>query len=216
LASAPRLSEETEDEIVEIRIPRMREKGELDLLKLVGAECSATGWWTVREGNLGGRVVTNEASVDCTCESGPDGQDHGFLGADTVAGLRVGSGLGSGAGRPTCDIGGADGRSVIFASPADQAVERFGVAMVAGEYREMCFGHFTNSDDPLTTLQGAGQTSEVVWRHVECFDYRSLLIGEGHELPTKADTTRETGTAAATPSAGMARTMSRIPRSTPV
>jgi len=133
LASAPRLSEESEDEIVEFRIPRVGEKGELDLFELVGAECSATGWWAVREGNLGGRVVTNEASVDCTCESGPGGQDHGFLGADTVAGLRVGSGLGTGAERPARDIGGADGRGVILASPADQAVERFGVAMVAGE-----------------------------------------------------------------------------------
>ncbi len=133
LASAPRLSEESEDEIVEFRIPRVGEKGELDLFELVGAECSATGWWAVREGNLGGRVVTNEASVDCTCESGPGGQDHGFLGADTVAGLRVGSGLGTGAARPARDIGGADGRGVILASPADQAVERFGVAMVAGE-----------------------------------------------------------------------------------
>ncbi len=77
----------------------------------------------------------------------------------------------------------------------------------------MRFGHFTNSDDPLTTLQCFGQSSEVVWRHVECFDYRSFLIGEGHELPKKADATRETGTAAAMPSAGMARIMSRIPTS---
>ena len=38
----------------------------------------------------------------------------------------------------------------------------------------MRFGHFTNSDDPLTTLQCFGQSSEVVWRHVECFDYRSF------------------------------------------
>ena len=56
---------------------------------------------------------------------------------------------------PARDIGGADGRGVILASPADQAVERFGVAMVAGRVREMRFGHFTNSDDPLTTLQCA-------------------------------------------------------------
>ena len=77
----------------------------------------------------------------------------------------------------------------------------------------MSFGHFPNTDEPLTTLQHAGQTPEIVWRHLECSDYRSLLIGEGHELPKKADTTRETGTAAAIPSAGMARIMSRIPTS---
>ena len=69
----------------------------------------------------------------------------------------------------------------------------------------MSFGHFPNADDPLTTLQCAGQTSEVVRRNVECFDYRPLLIGEGHELPRKADTTRETGKAAAMPSIGIAR-----------
>jgi len=80
----------------------------------------------------------------------------------------------------------------------------------------MSFGHFPNTDEPLTTLQHAGQTPEIVWRHLECSDYRSLLIGEGHELPRKADTTRETGTAAAMPSIGMARTMSRIPSSMPV
>jgi hypothetical protein len=80
----------------------------------------------------------------------------------------------------------------------------------------MSFGHFPNTDDPLATLQRAGQTSEVVWRDVECFDDRPLLIGEGHELPKKADTTRGTGTAAAMPSIGMARTMSRIPSSMPV
>lgn len=59
--------------------------------------------------------------------------DDGFLGADTVAGLGVGSGFGAGAARPACDIGGAHGRGVILTSPADQAVERFGVAVVAGE-----------------------------------------------------------------------------------
>jgi hypothetical protein len=99
------------------------EDGEVDLFELVGAECSATGRWTVREGNLGGRIVTNEASVDCTCEGGSGGQDHGFLGADTVAGLGIGSGLGTGAARPTCDIGGAHSRGVILTGPADQAVE---------------------------------------------------------------------------------------------
>lgn len=80
----------------------------------------------------------------------------------------------------------------------------------------MSFGHFPNTDDSLTTLQCAGQTSEVVRRNVECFDYRPLSIGEGHELPRKADTTRETGKAAAMPSIGIARTMSRIPSSQPL
>jgi hypothetical protein len=96
------------------------EKGEVNPFELVGAECSATGRWTVREGNLGGRVVAKETRVDCTCEGGSGGQDHGFLGADTMAGLGVGSGFDAGAASPTCDIGGAHGRGVIVASPADQ------------------------------------------------------------------------------------------------
>jgi hypothetical protein len=123
LASAPRLSEELKDEVVEFRIPRVGEKGEVDLFELVGTECSATGRWPVRESNLGGRVVTKEASVDCACKGGSGGQDHGFLGADTVAGLGVGPRFGAGAARPACDIGGAHGRGVILTSPADQAVK---------------------------------------------------------------------------------------------
>jgi hypothetical protein len=99
------------------------EEGEVDLFELVGAQCSATGRWTVRESNLGGRIVTKEASVDCACEGGSGGQDHGFLGADTVAGLGVGSGFGTGAARPACDIGGAHGSGISLTSPADQAVE---------------------------------------------------------------------------------------------
>jgi hypothetical protein len=59
VASAPRLSEEPEDEVVEFGIPRVGEKGEVSLFELVGAECGATRRWTVREGNPGGRIVTN-------------------------------------------------------------------------------------------------------------------------------------------------------------
>jgi hypothetical protein len=59
MASAPRLSEEPEHEVVEFGIPRMGEKGEVGLFELVGAECGATGRWTVREGNPGGRIVAN-------------------------------------------------------------------------------------------------------------------------------------------------------------
>jgi hypothetical protein len=123
LASAPRLSEEPEDEVVEFRVPRVGEKGEVNLFELVGAECSATGRRTVREGNLGGRVVTKETSVDCTREGGSGGQDHGFLGADTVPGLGVGPGLGAGAVRPARDVFGAHCRGVILTGPADQPVE---------------------------------------------------------------------------------------------
>ncbi len=50
-------------------------------------------------------------------------RNDGFLGADTVVGLGVGSGLGAGAARPACDVGGAHGRGVILTSPADQSVE---------------------------------------------------------------------------------------------
>jgi hypothetical protein len=59
VASAPRLSEEPEDEVVEFGIPRVGEKGEVGLFELVRAECGATRRWTVREGNPGGRIVTN-------------------------------------------------------------------------------------------------------------------------------------------------------------
>ena len=56
---------------------------------------------------------------------------------------------------------------------------------MAGEERGDGFCHFPNTDDLLTTLQCAGQPSEVVWRHVESFDDRPLLISEGHELPKR-------------------------------
>jgi len=88
--------------------------------------------------------------------------------------------------------------------------------MVTGEYCQLSFSYFPDTDDPMTTLECAGQTSEVLWRHVKCFDYRPLLIGEGHERPRKADATRDTGRAAAIPSIGAARTMSRIPNSRPL
>ena len=139
------------------------------------------------------------------------------MGADTVAGLWVGSCLGARAMRPARYVGGA----VPFeasSSPAHKITraERFGVSMVAGESRQLSRCHFPNTDDPMTALDRAGQTSEVLWRHVECLDHRSLLIGEGHERPPKADTTRDPGRAAARPSIGAARTMSRIPNSRPL
>ena len=45
VASAPRLSEEPEDEVVEFGIPRVGEKGEVGLFELVRAECGATRRW---------------------------------------------------------------------------------------------------------------------------------------------------------------------------
>ena len=123
VASAPRLSEESEDKVVEFGIPRVGEKGEVRLFELVGAECAATRRRTVRQGNPGGGIVTNQAGVDCTCVGGSSGQDHGFLGADTVSGLGVGSCLGAGAVRPACDVSGAHCRGVIFTGPTDQPVE---------------------------------------------------------------------------------------------
>jgi hypothetical protein len=67
--------------------------------------------------------VTNQAGVDCTCVGGSSGQDHGFLGADTVSGFGVGSCLGAGAVRPARDISGAHCRGVILTGPTDQPVE---------------------------------------------------------------------------------------------
>ena len=59
------------------------------------------------------------SSVESTLNSGW----YGFLGADTVAGLGVGSGLGAGAARPACDVGGAHCRGIILTGPGDQPVE---------------------------------------------------------------------------------------------
>ena len=105
LPSTARLSEEPEDEVVEFRIPRVGEKGEVGLFELVGAECSATRRWTFRGGQLRWQGCDEEAAVDCVAKAARVARTMAS-GADTVAGLGVASGLGTGAARPAGDIGG--------------------------------------------------------------------------------------------------------------
>ena len=70
MASASCLSQKLEDEVIESRISRVREKSKVGLFELVRTECRSARWWPTRHGNFGGRVAAKNASFDRPREDG--------------------------------------------------------------------------------------------------------------------------------------------------
>ncbi len=78
---------------------------------------------TVGERNLTRRIVPDQVRLDCMGEGGPGGQDHRFLGADTMAGLSVGARFAAGPQRPAAYVRRLHGGGVVVTGPQDDTVE---------------------------------------------------------------------------------------------
>ena len=170
----------------------------MGLTELFGTERTTARGRTIREPNLTRRVVTDQAGLDRASEGGPGGQDHSFLSADAVAGLRVGTGLGAEREaprrlrrraeplqrchhRPTTSLG-----SAIWHSDGDGGVLR----------GELC--HLADTDDPLFALERGRPDLGGRLATGPSLDHRSLLVAIAHGLPSNAAATRDTGRAATT------------------
>ncbi len=84
---------------------------------------------------------------------------------------------------------------------------------MVGERGQVRRRHLADTDDALTALECAGQTSEVVGGEAQRLDHRALLVAVAHGLPSKAAATRAMGRAASKPWTGAANTMRRTPGS---
>jgi len=180
-------------------------------LELPSGQCGSARGRAVGEAATEGWVVTKQAGVHCTGEGGPSGQHHGLLGTDAMAGPGVGLGFGAGPACPTPHIVRAHFRGVVVTRPAEQTVQRFGIAVVARQNCELGLSHLADGDCSLTRFEDRSQTAKVIRRTVEGLNDCSLLIGISHWTWRKAETTLGTDRAATTPSTGTARTMTRMP-----
>jgi hypothetical protein len=114
----------------------MGQQSQVGSFKLPSGQRGPARWRAIGKGAPEGRVVTEQAAAYCAGEGGPSGQHHGLLGTDAVTCPGVCLGFGAGPVCPTSHIVRTHFRGVVITRPVEQTVQRFGVAVVAGENRE--------------------------------------------------------------------------------